>query len=423
MNELNIIKYIIINKDIYNNIYKYINKEYFKKVHPNLYKILLVVIDWYESGKDSFQSVNDFQAVFFTAYPALKRNEVHLYVELFKQLDSINLSEQVLNEVLEAHRMRYEATVLIDKGYAYLEGRETFSDLMDAYKRVSDEQPVDPNSQIEFVTDDLEELFNNTYGRPGLRWKLKTLNKMMGSLRKGDFGFLFARPEVGKTTFIADQCGYSATQGATVLHFNNEEDGRKVKLRYYQSILGLTSKELFGDFQNNRQRFTDLVGDRVRLLDRSTFSRGDIEQVIEATNPSIIVIDSIDKITGFKSDDTPDGVYKRIYAWARQLAKDFAPVIGVCHASVTGEGKKFLEMDDVAYAKTAKQGEADWILGIGKSNSPNESEFNRYLHLPKNKLMGDQDTEEALRHGKLPIRIVPELARYEDILEFNEDNE
>ena len=242
----------------------------------------------------------------------------------------------------------------------------------------------------------------------------------MGSLRKGDFGFVFARPEVGKTTFVAHQCGHFATSGTTVLHLNNEEDGRKVKLRYYQSVLGLTSQELFGDFPNNRKRYSDLVQDRIRLVDRATFSRNDVEQIVEATNPGIIVIDSIDKITGFKDDETPDGIYKRIYMWARQLAKDVCPVIGVCHASVSGEGQKYLEMDDVAYAKTAKQGEADWILAIGKSHNPSDGEYTRFLHLPKNKLMGDAEMDESLRHGRVPVRILPEIARYEDILEFNE---
>ena len=77
-------------------------------------------------------------------------------------------------------------------------------------------------------------------------------------------------------------------------------------------------------------------------------------------------------------------------------------------------------MDDVAYAKTAKQGEADWILAIGKSHNPSDGEYTRFLHLPKNKLMGDAEMDESLRHGRVPVRILPEIARYEDIMEFNE---
>ena len=70
-------------------------------------------------------------------------------------------------------------------------------------------------------------------------------------------------------------------------------------------------------------------------------------------------------------------------------------------------------MDNVANAKTAKQAEADWILGIGASHSDG-FEFVRHLHASKNKLTGDEDSDPALRHGKLDVIIQPEIARYKD---------
>ena len=56
------------------------------------------------------------------------------------------------------------------------------------------------------------ELYNETIATPGLRWRLGSLNRMLGSLRKGDFGFIFARPETGKTTFLASEVTNFATQ-------------------------------------------------------------------------------------------------------------------------------------------------------------------------------------------------------------------
>lgn len=70
-------------------------------------------------------------------------------------------------------------------------------------------------------------------------------------------------------------------------------------------------------------------------------------------------------------------------------------------------------MDNVANAKTAKQAEADWILGIGKTHNESE-EYQRFLSICKNKLMGDEDTEPMLRHGHLTVKIKPDIARYED---------
>jgi hypothetical protein len=64
-------------------------------------------------------------------------------------------------------------------------------------------------------------------------------------------------------------------------------------------------------------------------------------------------------------------------------------------------------------SKTAKQGEADWILGIGKE-SDNTSRF-RYFNICKNKLLGDSDTLPEKRHGSAKVMIRAEVARYEDL--------
>jgi hypothetical protein len=376
-------------------------------------------MEWYGSGKESFASIQDFQAIFFNSYSALKKAEAETFNALFAKMESIDVSDIVLDTLVEDHRKRSVASELAGIAWDIAEGKRDFQELSRALEQASLNNYGLPPAEIEFITDDLEELYQGTYGQTGLRWRLKTLRKMMGSLRKGDFGFLFARPEVGKTTFLVDQGSGFARQGATVLHFNNEEDGRKIKIRYYQAVLGLTSRELFSDFHRNREKYDELVGDRIRVVpDEYSRHRNDIERIIESTNPGIIVIDSIDKVEGF-DDDRDDLRYKAIYGWARQLAIKHAPIIGVCHASATGEGKKYLEMDDVAYAKTAKQAEADWILGIGKSHNPNDGEYMRYLHLPKNKLMGDDEMDEELRHGSLMVRIFPEVAQYDDVMEFN----
>ena len=100
--------------------------------------------------------------------------------------------------------------------------------------------------------------------------------------------------------------------------------------------------------------------------------------------------------------------------WAREIAKGYCPLIAVCQAGASGEGKRWLSMDDVANAKTAKQAEADWILGIGKTHDISE-EYMRHLVLCKNKLTGDDDTDPNLRHGRQSVRINPMIARYEDI--------
>jgi hypothetical protein len=125
------------------------------------------------------------------------------------------------------------------------------------------------------------------------------------------------------------------------------------------------------------------------------------------------VFDQLDKVKGFEAD-REDLLLGAKYQWARELAKDFCPVIAVSQADGSGEGKKWLTMENVANAKTSKQAEADFILGIGKTNQDG-FEYIRHLHLCKNKLMGDQDTIPDQRHGRRDVILDPTRARYKDI--------
>jgi len=128
----------------------------------------------------------------------------------------------------------------------------------------------------------------------------------------------------------------------------------------------------------------------------------------------LIIFDQIDKITGFEAD-REDLKLGAMYQWARELAKEFdCPIIAVCQADGTGEGQKWLTMGNVANAKTAKQAEADWIVGIGKVPDTGY-EAVRYLHASKNKLAGDEDSDPSLRHGKCEVLIKADIARYDDI--------
>ncbi|MCR4308203.1 MAG: DnaB helicase C-terminal domain-containing protein [Candidatus Berkelbacteria bacterium] len=266
-----------------------------------------------------------------------------------------------------------------------------------------------------FVTEDLEELYDQQIKTPGLRWRLTSLNRSLGSLRLGDFGFVFARPETGKTTFLASEISYMADQTTQpVLWFNNEEQGAKVMLRIYQAALGFPLEKLFSNIESNKKEFFKKTKGNIRIFDNAVITKTDVKRICDTHRPSLIVFDQIDKISGFNAD-RKDLELGNIYVWARELAKTYAPVIGICQADGSGEGQKWLTMANVSNAKTSKQAEADWILGIGKQNEAG-MEFVRHFHVSKNKLFGDKDSDPTMRHGKWDAKIVPEIARYEDYL-------
>jgi len=292
------------------------------------------------------------------------------------------------------------------------EGKSPVSDLLDLFSKF-EHQEVDIEQATPVIMD-LKQLHESQVATPGLRWRLNFLNKSLGSLRKGDFGFIFARPETGKTTFLASEVTHMVTQTeGDIIWFNNEEQGNKVGIRCFQATLGLTTESLWSDLENNQRKYDAKTGNRIKIYDFEDSSRvSKIEAVLKQVNPALIIFDQIDKIKGFKGERN-DLELKAIYQWAREIAKEYAPVIAVSQANGDAENKLWLTMDQVDGSKTAKQGEADWILGIGKE-SDNTSR-SRYFSICKNKLLGDPDTLPDLRHGSAQVLIRPEVARYEDL--------
>jgi hypothetical protein len=184
-------------------------------------------------------------------------------------------------------------------------------------------------------------------------------------------------------------------------------------MRCIQASLGLSLPELYQNIKANKERFIEKTQHKIKIFDQASISYKDVNKICEQIKPSLIIFDQIDKIKGFEQDRN-DLMLGSIYQWARELAKDYAPVIAVCQADGSGEGVKWLNMGNVANAKTSKQAEADWILGIGKTNDEG-LEYMRHFCISKNKLVGDNDSIPDMRHGKFDCVIKPDVARYVDV--------
>ena len=410
----NVIISILLVRTNYNKYIDNINLYNIKSSYKELYNIYLVLKILFEKfDKESF-TLDELESFFYSQYPNMKEGEREIYKSLFGQLRSIEVSEEFAFELLTQIQSRSVASQIAIAAFEVSEGKrevDNFNSLLESWSEL---RYKTPDAQTpEFVDDDLERLYNTSVKQRGLRWRTNSLNLRLGSLRKGDFGFIFARPERGKTTFLASEVTYMAEQtDAPILWFNNEEQGNKVMLRCYQAALGKDLSELFSDITRSRESYKKLCSDRIKIKDDAGTSKHDVERVCAAVKPALIIFDQIDKIKGFDAD-REDLKLGAIYIWARELAKQHAPVIGVCQADGTGEGVKWLTMAHVANAKTSKQAEADWILGIGQQNIEG-FEYVRHMHLSKNKLFGDEDTIPSLRHDRWDILISPTTARYYD---------
>ena len=250
----------------------------------------------------------------------------------------------------------------------------------------------------------------------GLSWRLPELNVALGPLRKGDFIIIAARPETGKTTFTASEASYMMTQlqpDEHVVWINNEEASNKVMMRVIQAYHGITTGALVADAPKYEKEFTSNGGDRFLVLDDDSGIKGvnKISTLFAEFKPGLIIFDQLDKVHGFANESRDDLRIGKLYEWARDIAKEYCPVIAISQVDGTGEGEKWIQMNQLRGSKTDKIGEADAIITIGKSNEP-AMDLQRFIHVPKNKLFGGKDSLEAHRHGCFEVEIEPAKARY-----------
>lgn len=406
---------LLLVKDNFLAYYESLNLPYLKDNHRELYVV-------YEALRDVHAilpgdvSLTDLQAYFFKEFPDVDRE---LYLGLFKTLSEATIDPSLGVVMLQSIKERREALILSEAAFRFSNGNSTREKVNDAYERWTRDIPLDEDA-TEFVTTDITTIIDNIYKVPGLRWRLDSLNKSLGSLRRGNFGFLFARPEVGKTTFLASEISYMLQnlpdEAGSIIWFNNEQVGQEVMLRVYQGYFGVRLEQIRANPQKYKEEFLTQTKGRFKMVDNAQIDKGTVERLCKQLKPSLVIFDQIDKIHGFAAD-REDLRLGAIYIWARELAKTYCPVIAVCQADGSGEGQKWLTMDNVANAKTSKQAEADWILGMGHVHTDG-MQFIRYLHLSKNKLMGDEDTIPRLRHGKLEVLIEPEIARFKDLIKY-----
>jgi hypothetical protein len=407
----------LLSKEVYASYKDYIPREHLKENFKELWYVYQT-LDGVHKEVARDPTLDELEAFFFFSHPDA---DSEIYVELFQRIRSVNISEEAAGVLLQKIKKKQQALLLSEASMKYASGYGDIGSVIELSKQLEEEKTEGLDEDIVVVSDDLEFLLKETVSTPGLRWRLNCLNKSLGSLRKGDFGFLFARPETGKTTFLASEVSHMLTQlkddDGPIVWFNLEEQGNKVMLRVYQAYFGITLQQLLANPRKYKEEFQRQVRGRFKLIDNAGLDKQTVERTMAKLKPSLVVQDQTPKIKGFAAD-REDLRLGAIFVWSRELAKEYCPIIGVSQAGGSAENQKWLTMDHVDNVKTAAQAEADWIMGIGKIHADG-AEFLRYLNLSKNKLAGDPDTIPDCRHGKFETWLEANIARYKDVQKFD----
>jgi len=394
-------------------------KEHVKKhnVSPITMEIFNVLGEYWDNYPTrAAVDLREFRTFFFIV-KGKKIKDPALYEIAFDNLEKAlteptPIIKDLLAKLIETDYATQIYDVCLKIGIGHEGDLLTIEEMLNQYKK---EIGASVEKDDVFVKPSLDYL-SSVVASGGLSWRLKELNISLGPLRKGDFVIVAARPETGKTTFTASEASHMLTQlqpDEHVIWINNEEASNKVMMRVIQAAHQVTSSELLGDPATFETKFKSIGGERFLILDDDSGIKtvNKINMLFKEFKPGLIIFDQLDKVHGFSYEAREDLRIGKLYEWARDVAKEYCPVIAISQVDGTGEGEKWIQMNQLRGSKTDKIGEADAIITIGKSNEPG-MDLQRFIHVPKNKLFGGKDTLEAHRHGCFEVDIEPAKARY-----------
>lgn len=405
MIEQSIIKLFIDDNELYDKYYSSLKLEYVRQNYPILYKCFQCL---------PVSSIDGLESAYLANYPVLKDGDRDVVRTV---LDSITKAEASASEItpyLESHLAQAWASEVALIALEVGEGRKTVEQL-DEIIATRDSSLLLEEEEVDYVSTDIEELVNNEVIEGGLYWRLNCLNRSLGPLRKGNFGHIFARVNTGKTALWISELTHMAQQtDRPILIFFNEEQGIDVIYRMYNAITGLTYLELKNDPKGAKKIWEAKLGDRIKFIDDpSMVNKKTMEKLIAHHEPALILIDNMDKVKGF-SADRKDLLLHEIYKWGRDIAKTYCPVITIGQADNSGHNSKVIDESQMADSKTAKPSEMDFIIGIGREDKEGYENM-RYLTVSKNKLRGDENTQEDMRHMRgHPVILKTQYSLYED---------
>lgn len=391
-------------------------------VDPSIWKVMNEIKVWFKEDEEREEiDWGAFSTWFCTIkFGHLSSDKLDIYRAVFDKLPTHVVDATLERAIVDSFITRGFCTALADKALRGAEGEPvTVYDFQKIVDDLTTELGLVDELDSFVVEDSLEDIVKRiTTG--GYDWRIPFLNKSVGRMpEKGKLVVFVARPNAGKTTFMAYTTAGFASQmpnDKVVLWFNNEEDGGQVKLRTVQAAINWPSADIELAPSGALSSYVDYIGDKdkIKIIDKADISVHDIEQYIKKYNVGLIVIDQLWKVHGFERETANEVARQtKIFNWAREIAKKYASVMVTHQADAQAEGQKWLDMSMMYGSKTAAQGEADTIIMMGRTHEESEKAV-RFLNIAKNKNAVGPDVDPGLREGRAELIIIGDTAEFQE---------
>lgn len=252
----------------------------------------------------------------------------------------------------------------------------------------------------DYIRTGIDELLAEVTDDKGLKFRrIAALREHILGLQPGASIAIAARPDKGKTSFIASVLTDFAPQvvqmygtDRPILWLNNEGSGKRIIPRIYQAALGKDLNEII--LMSNRGElvpgYTKAIGgvpDLIRVKDMHGASLAQIEQVIEAQRPSVVVGDMLGnfRLSGAANGSNKADAVEQIWQeWRELMVRHECIGLATVQISVEGGNMLYPPYSALKDSKTGIQGATDVILMMGSLDNPDAQQL-RGLSSPKNK--------------------------------------
>lgn len=385
--------------------------------------------EWYRNHQQSEGLTTPEEVQDFWSWMKLTRhaNRPKDKMDLMKQFIGRALRDDTreqANEILKVLTLRDWAGKIAEKADRYSTGdvgfdlfEELYTDVDNAKLEagIHDRHDHEVRDSLEDILAEYDDLAN------GLHWRSPNLNMAIGPIRQGDLVVTAAFVDTGKSTWLASESTYMASQlvgtNQKVLYLNNEERGRKVKLRLWKAALGWTHEQIANDVRKARELWREKMGgtfeDRFVLVDNARITPGMIRRKLREYDIGLVVVDQAYKVRVSKrGQDDKLGALQDTFEYFRGIAKEHCPVIAVHQARGDANGEPYIEMHQLAGSQQALQGEADAIITLGRTLGDEDSDEARYIYVPKNKM--ETPGDPSARNIKCKVYPRFEVARFDE---------
>lgn len=250
----------------------------------------------------------------------------------------------------------------------------------------------------DYIQVGIDELLSEVSNDQGLKFRrIPALRENILGLSGGASVAIAARPDKGKTSFLASILTDFAPQvqsmygdARPILWLNNEGSGKRIIPRVYQAALGLDLDEIIA--LSNKgvlvQEYAKAVGGNaniIRVKEIHGASLAQIEQVIEAQRPAVVVADMLANVRIASTGGNKAEVVEQLWQeWRELMVRHDCIGLATVQVSAEGDNQLYPPYSALKDSKTGIQGATDIILVMGSLNNPEAASI-RGLSTPKNK--------------------------------------